>query len=342
MEAAFANVTPLSIAYPLPLSKRKGRSFEENIKEVTSTEAEKNSKRKDTHPQLAAVKVNSHSLSKRKQSSSATSTMTLIKSSPTSPRKRHVEVFKASHQDDEQNSGYKNSSVRPIGFTAEQTSQVVLPTSGLSKGTVFSANGFSSNVLVSFSPDSSTQGMSSNFATKCLTTDTQEGPLKPSSSVLGIVDTKVTAELSKIPCGEYRGSGQASDADDERDESDVDTLIGHHENADIDRLNRDSVVPSPEKDDQGLHCKLRAMRLIQSEKRRSKEGINDDYYSESSATSPIKMAENTMEHPPSKLGLSPGTAEDADEEDNATKENRSPVEKAGQLLLHPRVKRAKL
>lgn len=309
---------------------------------MTSTEAEKKYKRKDSHPQVAAVKINSHSLSKRKQSPSATSTLTLIKSAPTSPGKRHVEVLKASHQGDEQNSGYENSSVRPMGFTAGRTSQAALPTSGLPKGAVFNANSLSSNVLVSFSPDSSTQGMSSNFATKCLTTDTQEGPLKPSSSVLGIVDTKAAAELSKIPCGEYRGSGQASDADDERDESDIDPLLGNYENADVDRLNRDSVVPSPQKDDQGLHSKLHAMRLIQSEKRRTKEGINDDYYSESSAASPIKMGETTMEHSPSKLGRSPATAEDADEEDNATKENRSPDEKVGQLLLHARVKRAKL
>lgn len=341
MENTFATVTPLSIAHPVPVSKRKGRSFEESIKEGIFSEAEKKYKCSDTYRQLAAIKVNSNSLSQRKHLPSTTSTLPLIKSPPTSTRKRRVQVLETSDQGEEQHSGIENGSVRRKGFNAEQTSQAAVHVSSLSKHTKSSANTFSSSALVSFIPYSSTQGMSTNLATKCLKAGTQEGALKSTSLVLGPIDTKAAAELSKISCSGYRGSGQASDADDERDESDIDRLIGSIKNAGADHLNGDSVVPSPDQDDQGLHTKFQGMLLIPSKKRRTKEEIKDESNSESSATSPSKYVETKMERSPSKLGLSSGTAEDADEEDNATKENCPPVEKVGLLLLQHHVKRAK-
>lgn len=333
MEDTFANVTPLSITYPLPPAKRKGRSFEENIKEMTFSEAEKKQKCNDTHRQLAPVKVNSNGMSKRKPSPTTTSTLS-TKPAPTSPRKRPVQVLEASHQGNGQNPGTEQSSVQPSNFTAEQTSQAAFSISGQPRN---SAKTLSSSGLVSFGLDSTTQGMSTNLATQCLKAETQGRPLRSSSSVLGIVDTKAAAELSKISCIEYRGSGQASDADDENDESDID----RYENTDAGRLSRDSVVPSPETDDQGLHTEFQAMLWIQSENIRIKEG-NDEHNSESSTTSPLKAVKIKMECAPSKPGLSSGTAKDADEEDNATKEYRPPIEKMEQSLLHPGDERAKL
>lgn len=333
MEDTFANVTPLSITYLVPPAKRKERSFEENIKEVTFSEPEKKHKCNDTHRQSAAVKVNSNAVSKRKLSPTITSTLS-IKLALKSPRKRPVQVLEASHQGNRQNPGTDQGSVQPNNFTAEQTSQAAFSISGQPRN---SANTLSSSELVSFSPGSTTQGMSTNLVTQCLKAETQGRPLRSSSSVLGIVDRKAAAELSKISCSDYRGSGQASDADDENDESDVDK----YENTDAGRLNRDSVVPSPETDDQGLHTEFQAMLWIQSEKLRIKDG-NDEHNSESSTTSPLKMMKIKMECVPSKPRLSSGTAEDADEEDNTTKKRRTPIEKMGQALLHPSDERAKL
>lgn len=343
IDNTFANVTPLSIAHPLrALSKRKGRSFEENIKEGTFSEVEKKYKSNAAHRQLAALKVNSNCLLNLKHPPSNTSTLSSIKSATTSPRKRHVQALETSHHHDEQNLRSENSSIRPNGFTAEQRPQAALSMSSLPKSTESSANILTSDILVYCSPPSSTQGGSTSFATKHLKPEAKEGSLKPSSLVLCTTGTKAAAELTKISCSEYRGSGQTSDADDELDESDIDPLIGNKENTDPDRLNRDSVAPSLEKDDQGLHTKLQAMLLIQSKTRRAQEGINDEYNSESSATSPLNILETKMKRSTSTLGLSLGTAEDADDEDDATKEIRSPVEKVGQLLLHNGVKRTKL
>lgn len=326
----------------MPLSKRKGRSFEENIKEGTFSQVEKKYQSNAAHRQLAALKVNSNSLLNIKHPPSNTSILSSSKSAPTSPRKRHVQALETSHHHDEPNLRSENSSIRPNGFIAEQTSQAALSMSSLPKSTESSANILTSNILVYCSPPSSTHGGSTSLATKCLKPEAKEGSLKPSSLISCTIDTKAAAELTKLPCSEYRGSGQTSDADDELDESDIDPLIGNKENTDPDRLNRDSVAPSLEKDDQGLHTKLQAMLLIQSKTRRAKEGINDEYNSESSATSPSNILETKMKRSTSTLGLSSGTTEDADDEDNATKEIRPPVEKVGQLLLHNGVKRSKL
>lgn len=338
MEDTFADVTPLSIAHPVPLSKRKGRSFEENVKEGTFSQAEKKYKCNDTHRQLAAVKVNSNGLSKRKHAPSTSSTLSSIKSAPTSPPKRCVQVLEISHRGDEQNWCTEYSCVRANSFTAEQTSHAAFSKSSLPKSTA-SANTLSSSVLLSSGLDPSMVGTSTKLTTKSKEAETEEGSIKPPSSVLRTVDTKATTELGNIACSDYRGFGQASDADDERDESDIDLLIGNNENADANRLNHDPVASSEKQDDQGLHTELQAMVLIQSNRHRTKEG---KYSSESGGTSPSKTVETKMERPPPILGLSSGTAEDADEEDNANKENSPPIEKVGQLLLHHRIKRTKL
>lgn len=338
MEDTFADVTPLSIAHPVPLSKRKGRSFEENVKEGTFPQAEKKYKGNDTHRQLAAVKVNSNGLSERKHAPSITSTLSSIKSAPTSPLKRCVQVLATSHRGDEQTSCTEYSCVRPNGFTAEQTSHAAFSKFSLLKSTESGADTLSSSGLLSSGLDHSTLGISTNLTTKSQEAETKEGPIKPPSSVLRTVDTKAAAELSQSACSDYRGSGQASDADDERDESDIDPLIGTNENTDADRLNHDPVASSVKQDDQGLHTELQAMVLIQSYSHRTKKGKCS---SESGGTSPSKTVETKMERSPSMLGLSSGTAEDADEEDNANKENSPPIERAGQLLLHHRIKRTK-
>lgn len=342
MGHTFANVTPLSIAHPVPLSKRKGRSFEENIKDGTFSEANKKYKCNDTCRQLAAIKSISSSLPKRKHSPSATSTLSSIKSAPTNPHKRLVQVPETSHQGDEQNSDTGKSAVRPCGFTAMQTSQAALSMSSLPKSIESSATTLSSSVFVSYGPDSSTQGMSTDLAPKYPKTETKEGSLNSSRLDLSTVDSKGAVELVKTPCSQYRVSGQASDADDELDESDIDPSIANIQSTDADRLNRDSVMPSPEQDDQGLHTKLQKMLLIPSKKCRTKEGINDEYNSESSATSPLKFVQGKIKRSASRLGLSSGTAEDADDEDEATKENCPPVEKIGQFVTGHRVKRERL
>lgn len=331
MEETFANVTPLSIGYPIPLSKRKGRSFEENVKDVTFPEAEKKNKCNDTHRQLATVKVKSNGLSKCKHLPSTKSTLLFVKSASTSPRKHHVQVLETPHQGGEQYSGTEICSVRPNAFTAEQTSQAVLSASSLPGGPKSTADTLSSSVPVPISQDSSTQDTTSKLATECLKTETKESSLKLPSSVMGTVDTKATPEFSKISSSEYRGSGQASDADDERDESDIDPSTGNNVHTDVKSMACDTVVPSPDNgpdnDDQDLHAKLQSLLLIPSKKRRTKKGIID-YNSESSATSPLKTMDTKMER-------LPGTAEDADEEDNATKKEHALV------LWHHRGKRAK-
>ena len=338
MENTFADVTPLSIAHPVPLSKRKGGSFEENVKEGTFPQAEKKYKCNDTHRQLSAVKVNSNGQSKRKHPPSTTSTFFSIKSAPTSPLKRCIQVLETSHPDDEQNSCTKDSCVRSKGFTAEQTSHAAFSKFGLPKSTESSADILSSSGLLSSRLDPSTLGISTILTTKSQEAETVEGAIELPSSALRTVDPKASTELRKLASSDYRGFGQASDADDERDESDIDPLIETNENTDGDRLNHDAVASSGKQDDQGLHTKLHAMVLIQSNRHRTKEGKRS---SESGGTPPSKIVETRMERSPPVLGFVSGTAEDADEEDNADKENSPAIEKVGQLLLHHRSKRTK-
>ncbi|MCJ1468417.1 hypothetical protein MMC07_007045 [Pseudocyphellaria aurata] len=344
MEETFANMTPLSIGHPMSLSKRKGRSFEENAKEVTFSEAGKRNKCNDTHRQLATVKVKSNGMSKCKHLPSTKSTLDFVKSASTSPRKHHLQVLETRHQGGEQYLSSETCSFRPNGFTAEQISQAALSVSSLLECPKSSATTSSSSVPVSISQDSSTQNTTSKLAAECLKPKTKESPLKLPSSVMSTVDTKAAPGFIKLSSSEYRGSGQASDADDERDESDIDPSTRNNIHTDVESITRDTVVPNPDNgldkgpdnDDEDLHAKLQKMLLTKSKKRRTKNGIKEEYNSESSTTSPLKSMETKLESSPSKFGLLSGTAEDADEEDNATKKDFPPV------LLHHRGKRAKL
>lgn len=149
-------------------------------------------------------------------------------------------------------------------------------------------------------------------------------PCNLASTDSNVVSTKSLVELAEISKEEYRTSSQASDADDECDESDLETVIGcDDELFDIDSRfkNKENIPPSrAHQDDQGLSVELRNKLSVKSEKHR--HGMDESQSSEKvsvtvSTSLEKQETENTtvsfMSPPRSPLS---GLGEDADEEDN--------------------------
>lgn len=149
-------------------------------------------------------------------------------------------------------------------------------------------------------------------------------PCNLGSTDSNVVSTKPLVELAEISKEEYRTSSQASDADDECDESDLETVIGcDDEPSDTDNYfqNKENIPPTrAHQDDQGLSVELRDKLLVKSEKPRHgmDKGQSREKVSVTVSTSVEKQeTENTivslMSPPESPLS---GMGEDADEEDN--------------------------
>lgn len=149
-------------------------------------------------------------------------------------------------------------------------------------------------------------------------------PCNLASTDSNVVSSKSLVELAEISKEEYRTSSQASDADDECDESDLETVIGcDDELFDIDNRfkNKENIPPSrAHQDDQGLSVELRNKLSVKSEKHRHGmgEGQSSEKVSVTVSTSVEKQeTENTTVSfvSPPRSPLS-GMGEDADEEDN--------------------------
>lgn len=135
---------------------------------------------------------------------------------------------------------------------------------------------------------------------------------------------KPLVELAEISKEEYRAASQESDADDERDESDLETVIGcDDESSDTDNHFKDKENIPPThiyQDDQGLSVELQDKLSVKSQRHR--DGMDGAQSSEkvivTKSTSVDKReTENNgvslISPPGSPLS---GVGEDADEEDN--------------------------
>lgn len=263
-----ANVTPLSLTHPLPPLKRKGRNFEESLKETNPRTGEPGS------PNFAP-------LPKRKQ--------ILPKSTNISEKSRP----------------------RSEGFSAPVPNHRRTHKGDVLEKLAASTDSQPTQSTLSSRPDNAYSGSSND---PCNLTFTKSNP----------VSTKPLVELAEISKEEYRTSSQASDADDERDESDIETVIGcDDEPSDTENRfkGKENIPPTrPHQDDQGLSVELQDKLSVKSEKHR--HGMDEGQSSEKVRVTVSKSVkkqetENTavslMSSPGSPLS---GVGEDADEEDN--------------------------
>lgn len=262
-----ASVTPLSLNHP-PL-KRKGRTFDESIKEKYIRTGEPGS------PSFAP-------LPKRKQ--------TLSKSSkiPEELRPRGEGSSAASLN---YRRTYKGDVLEKLATSIDSH----LPQSNLLSG-----------------PNNASSG-SRNDPRNLPTID-----FNPPS-------TKPLVELAEISKEKYRPSSQASDADDERDESDLETVIGRDDelsDTDIYHFKDKENIPPTRtyQDDQGLSVELQDKLSVKSQNNRdSMDGAQSS--EKVSVTKPTSVNKRETENTAVSL-ISPqgsplsGVEEDADEEDN--------------------------
>lgn len=263
-----ASVTPLGLTHPLPPLKRKGRTFDESIREKIIRTGEPGS------PNFAP-------LPKRKQ--------TLPKSSKipeeSRPRGEGSSAAGLNHR-----RTYKGDVLGKLAASIDSQPTKSALFSGPDNASSGSRNDPRNHATIDFSP----------FSNKRL------------------------VELAEISKGEYRASSQASDADDERDESDLETVIGcDDEPSDTDNHFKDKENIPPTRtyqDDQGLSVELQDKLSVKSQKHR--DGMDGAQSSEkdrvTKSTSVVKYeTENTAVSlicsPDSPLS---GVGEDADEEDN--------------------------
>ncbi len=144
------------------------------------------------------------------------------------------------------------------------------------------------------------------------------------SSDLNSISNKALAELDEISSKVYRISGQASDADDERDASDIETLLGYDDELeDTDTLeNQENIPPGGvDQDDQGLSTGLRDGLSINGMRGHiSNRSNSDENRSIEGGISIVVLKERETKRRELPL-ISPllfsVTAEEADEEDNA-------------------------
>ena len=263
-----ANVTPLSLTHPLPPLKRKGRTFEESIKETKLRTGEPG------FPNFAP-------LPKRKQ--------ILPKSTKISQESR-LRSEGSSAPGLNYRRTYNGDAIEK--FAASLDSQLTQST-------------------LSSRPDNTYSGPSND-------------PCNLASTDSNVVSTKPLVELAEMSKEEYRTSSQASDADDECDESDLETVIGcDDEPSDTDNhfKNKENIPPTrAHQDDQGLSVELRDKLLVKSDKPR--HGMDKAQSREKDSVTVSKSVEkqeteNTIVSlmPPPDSSLS-GMGEDADEEDN--------------------------
>lgn len=261
-----ASVTPLSLTH-LPL-KRKGRTFDESIKEKYIRTGEPGSpnfaplpKRKQTLPKASKVPEESH------------------------PRGEGSPAASGNHR-----RTYKGEVLEKLA--ASNDSQLT------------------QSVLLS-GPDNASSG-SINDPRNLPTID--YNPLS----------TKPLVELAEISKEEYRASSQASDADDERDESDLETVVGCDDepyDTDNEFKDKENIPPTrTHQDDHGLSVELQDKLSVKSHNHR--DGMDGAQRIEKlrvtkSASVKKRQTENTavslISPPGSPLS---GVGEDADEEDN--------------------------
>lgn len=136
--------------------------------------------------------------------------------------------------------------------------------------------------------------------------------------------TKSLVELVEISKEEYRASSQASDADDERDESDLETVIGcDDEPFDTDNHFKDKENIPPTRtyqDDQGLSVELQDKLSVKGQKHRDgRYGLQSGEKGSVTKSTSVDKHEtknnviSLISPPGSPLS---GVGEDADEEDN--------------------------
>lgn len=261
-----ASVTPLSLTHP-PL-KRKGRAFDESIKEKYIRTGEPGS------PNFAPPP-------KRKQ--------TLPKSSkiPEESRPRGEGSSAASLNN---RRTYKGDVLEKLAASIDSQ----LTQSALLSG-----------------PDNVSSG-------------SRNDPRNLATIGFNPLSTKPLVELAEISKEEYRASSQASDADDERDESDLETVIGcDDEPSDTDNHFKDKENIPPTRryqDDQGLSVELQDKLSVTSQKHR--DGTDGAQSSEKvSVTKSTSVNKRETENTAVSLISPPGSplsgvGEDADEEDN--------------------------
>lgn len=263
-----ANVTPLSLTHPLPPLKRKGRTFEESIKETNLRTGEPES------PNFAPL-----------------------------PKRKQI-LPKATNISEESRPRSEGSSAPGLNHRRTYKGDVLkkLAASALSQPVQFSLHS---------RPDNAYSG-SSNDPCNLASTDPNQVSAKP------------LVEFAKICKEEYRTSSHASDADDERDESDLETVIGcGDEPFDTDNRFKDKENVPPTRthqDDQGLSVELKDKLSVTSEKHR--HGMDDGQSSENvSVTASTSVEKEGKENTTVSLISPPGSplsgnGEDADEEDN--------------------------
>lgn len=318
MEDRFSNVTPLSIARPIPSSKRKFRSFEENIKAGTWDKSDPKYKFSEGHRELAVVKIHPPSLAKRRQSRSAASTLHSTKSTLTNSTLRHTKELQSSQTSEEQD--FDSDEVNANRPSHSTLSKVSIPKSTTS---IFMS---SSCGALAFAKNNSSSSIPSNLSNGSDPTRTQ-GSSPTLSSDLDGIHKKALAELNKFCKEKYRKYGQASDADDEREDSDAETLLGAKKDEmddEISFLDKENLTPNPNQDDQGLHMELRDMLCIRNKKRRISLPTSDEHSEEgSSAVSLDKGKKIKLNSPKSSpapavtTAIALGVLQDSKEEDSA-------------------------
>lgn len=263
-----ASVTPLSLTH-LPL-KRKGRTFDESIKERYIRTGEPLS------PSLAP-------LPKRKQ--------TLPKSSKipeeSRPRGEGSSAASLNHH-----RIYKGDVLEKLATSIDPH----LPQSTLLSG-----------------PDKAYLG-------------SRNDPRNVPNIYFNPLSTEPLVELAEISKEKYRASSQASDADDERDESDLETVIGcDDELSDTDnhvKEDKENIPPTRTyQDDHGLSVELQDKLSVKSQNKR--DGMDGAQSSEKvSVTKSTSVKKRETENIAVVSLISPqtsppsGVEEDADEEDN--------------------------
>lgn len=138
------------------------------------------------------------------------------------------------------------------------------------------------------------------------------------------LSTKPLAEFAEMSKEEYRASSQASDADDERDESDLETVVGcDDEPSDSDNhfKDKENIPPTrTHQDDQGLSVELQDKLSVKSQNHG--DGMDGAQSSEKvSVTKSTLVNKRETENTAVSLISPPGSplsgvGEDADEEDN--------------------------
>lgn len=263
-----ANITPLSLTHPLSPLKRKGRTFEESIKETNLRTGEPGSS-------------NFAPLPKRKQ--------ILRESTNTSEESR----------------------LRSEGSSA----------TGLNHRRTYKRD-----VLEKLAASTDSQLTQSSLHSKPdnIYSSSSNGPCNLASTDPNPVSPKPLVKFAEISKDEYRTSSHASDADDERDESDLETVIGYgDERFDTDtRLkDKENIPPTrTHQDDQGLSIELQDKLSVKSEKQR--HGLDEGQFSEKAIVTVSTSVENegkeniAVSLTPAPGSPNSGIGEDADEEDN--------------------------